>query len=154
MQKLIRYQHHHLNYKEYLENGLISRGFKINKQTAIKPVTEDFFKKWNTILLNHENSLIQILLSESMKVVIEKQEGRLKLRLIVVKRTANKDKGEVITTLEEIKAILLRDSLSHVYERPPPILCWVSSIFKNLSDQPGLNEQSLGEVLSSQDASE
>ena len=58
-----------------------------------------------------------------MKVVIEKQEGRLKIRLIVVKRTANKDIGEVITTLEEIKPILLRDSLSHVYERLPPILC-------------------------------
>ena len=43
VQKSIRYQHHHLNYKKSLENGLIPKGLKNNKQPVIKPVTEDFF---------------------------------------------------------------------------------------------------------------
>ena len=43
--KPIRYQHHHLNFKESLENGLIPKGLKINKQPAIKPVKEEFFEK-------------------------------------------------------------------------------------------------------------
>ena len=30
VQKLIRYQHHHFNYKESLEDGLIPKGLKIN----------------------------------------------------------------------------------------------------------------------------
>ena len=55
VQKSIRYEHHHLNYKESLENGLIPKGLKINKRPAIKPVTEDFFEKWNTILLDAES---------------------------------------------------------------------------------------------------
>ena len=45
VQKSIRYQHHHLNYKGSLENGLISKGLKIKKRTAIKPLTENFFEK-------------------------------------------------------------------------------------------------------------
>ena len=69
VQKSIRYQHHHLNYKESFENGLIPKGLKINKRPALKPVTEDFFEKWNTILLDAENSLVQLLLSESLQVV-------------------------------------------------------------------------------------
>ena len=39
LKKSIRYQYHHLNYKESLENGLIPKGLKINKRPAIKPVT-------------------------------------------------------------------------------------------------------------------
>ena len=66
---MIRYQHHHLNYKESPENGLIPKGLKINKRPAIKPVTEDFFEKWNTILLDAKNSLVQLLLSESLQIV-------------------------------------------------------------------------------------
>ena len=45
MQKSIRYQHHHLRYKESLNNGLIPNGLKINKKPAIRPVSEDFFEK-------------------------------------------------------------------------------------------------------------
>ena len=58
VQKLIRYQYHDLIYKESLENGLIPKGLKINKLPAIKPVTEEFFEKWNTILLDAKNSLV------------------------------------------------------------------------------------------------
>ena len=58
VQKSIRYQHHHLNYKGSLQNGLIPKGLKI-KRPAKKPVTEDFFEKCNIILLDAENSLVQ-----------------------------------------------------------------------------------------------
>ena len=67
--KPIRYQHHHLNFKESLENGLIPKGLKINKQPAIKPVTEEFFEKWNAMLLDAEKTLVQLLLRESLQVV-------------------------------------------------------------------------------------
>ena len=39
----------------------------------------------------------------------------------MVKRTANKDMGEKITNLEEIKASRLRDSLTQAYETSPPV---------------------------------
>ena len=32
-------------------------------------MTEDFFEKWNTILLDAKNSLVQLLLSESLQIV-------------------------------------------------------------------------------------
>ena len=64
VQKSIRYQHHHLNYKENLENGLAPKELKINKRPAIKPVMEIFFEKCNTVLLDAGNSLVQLLLSE------------------------------------------------------------------------------------------
>ena len=41
----------------------------------------------------------------------------------VVKRTANKDIGKKITSLEEMKASLLRDSLTQAYETSLPVLC-------------------------------
>ena len=69
----------------------------------------------------------------------------------VVKRGADKDIAEKINNLEEIKASLLRDSLTQAYETSPPVLCCGSSICKSSSNQVGLNGQSLGDVLSSQD---
>ena len=69
IQKSIRYQHHHLNYKESLENGLISKGLMINKRTAIKPVSENFLEKWNALLITFEQDLVKLLLSESLQVV-------------------------------------------------------------------------------------
>ena len=48
----------------------------------------------------------------------------------VVKRGADKDIAEKINNLEEIKASLLRDSLTHAYETSPPVLCCGSSICK------------------------
>ena len=45
------------------------KGLKINKLPAIKPVTEGFFEKWNTILSDSGNGLVQLLLSESLQVV-------------------------------------------------------------------------------------
>ena len=239
VQKSIRYQRHHLNYKESLENGLIRKGLKINKRPSIKPVTENFCEKWNTILLDVENSLVQLLLSELLQVVkkldeeldseikkihpndvrekriqfenqYENYKKKLEFRIIhkwkkveekhvileqekiksdkvngtaqssitesnfpqitetekrieinekpvevklnetsltdnrkarkkiktptyseVVKQTANKDIGEKITNLKEIKASLLRESLTQAYETSPPVLFCDSSICKN-----------------------
>ena len=68
-----------------------------------------------------------------------------------VKRRAGKDIVEKITNLEEIKVSLLRDSLTQACQTSPLVLCCDSSICKNSSDQLGLNEQSLGNALSSQD---
>ena len=56
-----------------------------------------------------------------------------------------------ITNLEDIKASLSRDSLTQIYETSSPVLCCDSLICKNSSDQLGLNDQSLGDGLSSQD---
>ena len=56
-----------------------------------------------------------------------------------------------MTDLEEIKSSLLRDSLTQAYETSPPLLCPDYSISKSSSDKLGLNEQFLGDVLSSQD---
>ena len=41
----------------------------------------------------------------------------------MVKRKANKNIGEKITILEEIKACLLRDRLTQACETSPPGLC-------------------------------
>ena len=62
-----------------------------------------------------------------------------------------KDIDEKITNLEEIKASLLRDSLTQPHETSLPLLCCDSLTWKNSSDQLRLNEQSLGDGLSSQD---
>ena len=69
----------------------------------------------------------------------------------VVKQTANEDIGEKITNLEEIKTSLLRDSLTQEYGTSSLVLCCKSSVCKNVLHQLGLNEHSLGNVLSSQD---
>ena len=57
----------------------------------------------------------------------------------MVKQTANKEIGEKITNLEEIKASLLRDSLTQEYGASSLVLCCNSSICKNVLDQLGLN---------------
>ena len=69
IQRSIRYQHHHLNCKESLENGLITNGLKINKRQAIKPVSEKFLEKWNTILITAKQDLVKLLLRESLQLV-------------------------------------------------------------------------------------
>ena len=60
------------------------------------------------------------------------------------------NKEEIYIYIEETKASLLRGSLTQGYETSPPVLC-CDSICKNSSDQLGLNKNSLGDVLSSQD---
>ena len=59
--------------------------------------------------------------------IIDNRKARKKIRTStyseVVKQTANKDKGEKITILEDIKACLLRDRLTQACEISPPGLC-------------------------------
>ena len=69
----------------------------------------------------------------------------------VVEQTRNKDIGEKIINLKKIKASLLRDSLTQAYKTSQSFLCCDSSIWKDSSDQLGLNKKSLGNVLSSLD---
>ena len=70
IQKSIRYQHHHLNYKGNLENVLIPNGLNIKKRPAIKPVSEDFLEKWNTILFTAGQDLVKLLLSGPLEIVV------------------------------------------------------------------------------------
>ena len=87
--------------------------------------------------------------------ITDNRKARKKIRTPnyseVVKRTSDKDTGEKITNLEEIKASLLRDSLTQAHETSLSVLCCDYLTCKNSSDQLGLNEQSLGDGLSSQD---
>ena len=52
MQRSIIYQHHHLNYKECLENGLVSNLLKINK----RPET---YTQWQGIEITKDVKLVK-----------------------------------------------------------------------------------------------
>ena len=95
----------------------------------------------------------QIELDESN--ITDNRKARKKMKALtyseVVKGTERKDIGEKVINLEEIKANVLRDTLNQTYETTPPVLCCDSSICKNSSEQLGFNQQSFGDVLSSQD---
>ena len=43
-------------------------GLKIKKSEFITPLPEQFNKKWNSVLFNAERSLLELLLTESVKV--------------------------------------------------------------------------------------
>ena len=43
-------------------------GLKIKKSEFIIPLPEQFNKKWNSVLFNAEKSLLELLLTESVKV--------------------------------------------------------------------------------------
>ena len=73
LQKSYRYEHHLLNYQESKKSGLIPNGLRINKSPAIKPLSKDFNQRWNEILYNAENNLVELLLYESNKVVAKMQ---------------------------------------------------------------------------------
>ena len=73
LQKSYRYEHHLLNYQESKKSGLIPNGLRINKSPSIKPLSKDFNQRWNEILYNAENNLVELLLYESNKVVAKMQ---------------------------------------------------------------------------------
>ena len=114
--------------------------------------TESSFPKITKIVESIERNEKPVAISLNETNITDNRKARKKIKTPtyskVVKRTANKDIAEKITKLEEIKASLLRDSSTQAYETSPPVLCCNSSICKNSSDQLGLNEQSLGDVLS------
>ena len=69
LQKNYRYEHHLQNYQTSLKTGFIPNGLKIKKSPAITPVSEDFNTKWNEVLYNAEENLVELLLHESSKVI-------------------------------------------------------------------------------------
>ena len=69
LQKSLRYKHHKEKYIRSLNEGIVPVGLHLNKKTAFVPVSENFEKKWKTVLLNAEKDLVQFLLVESDKVI-------------------------------------------------------------------------------------
>ena len=69
LQKSLRYKHHRENHIQSLEEKVIPSGLKINKKPAFVPISEDFMINWKNILRRAEYSLVQLLLTESQKVI-------------------------------------------------------------------------------------
>ena len=69
LQKSLRYKHHRENYIQSLEEKVIPSGLKINNKPAFAPISEDFMINWKNILRRAEYSLVQLLLTESQKVI-------------------------------------------------------------------------------------
>ena len=69
LQKSLRYQHHNENYIQSILEGIILNGLQLKKKPAFEPVFSDFNDKWRTILYQAEKNLVQLLLSESDKVI-------------------------------------------------------------------------------------
>ena len=69
LQKSLRYKHHREDYTQSLEEKVIPSGLKINKKPAFAPISEDFMINWKNILRRAEYSLVQLLLTESQKVI-------------------------------------------------------------------------------------
>ena len=68
-QKSLRYHHHKENYRTSLQGGIIPTGLKIKKEPGFELVTEQFDKKWNSVLFNAERSLVELLLTELSNVI-------------------------------------------------------------------------------------
>ena len=70
-QKLLRYEHHKLNYMESIKRNITPSGLKIKKTAAIQSASPEFKDQWDAILNDAESKLIKLLLQETS--VIEKQ---------------------------------------------------------------------------------
>ena len=69
LQKPLGFKHHKENYYVILEHEIIPSGMKINKKPAFILVCNDFTERWNNILRSAEEKLVNLLLSESDKVI-------------------------------------------------------------------------------------
>ena len=56
------FKHHQLNYEESLRHGVIPKGLRIRKKPAFEPISDYIQIKWNEILYNVENNLVELLL--------------------------------------------------------------------------------------------
>ena len=106
-----------------------------NGNGTVQPsVTESNFPQATEILKHIEmnEKPVPIKLNETNITDNKKAKTKIKTPTYseVVKRTANKNISEKITNIEEVKASLLRDSLTRAYEISPPVLCCGSSICK------------------------
>ena len=69
LQKSLRYKHHREHYIQSLEEKVIPLGLKINKKPAFAPILEDFMINSKNILRRADYPLVQLLLTESQKVI-------------------------------------------------------------------------------------
>ena len=67
-QRMLRYEHHHENYKHSLLNNITSYGLQLKKKAQIETVSEDFSVKWTNILYDAERKLVPLLLKESQSM--------------------------------------------------------------------------------------
>ena len=67
-QKILRYQHHYLNYENSIRSDVIPHGLQIKKSAQIERNSPDFEDKWNNVLLEAERKLVSLLLDESRVV--------------------------------------------------------------------------------------
>ena len=64
-QRMLRYEHHHENYKNSLLNNITPYGLQLKKKAQIETVSEDFSVKWTNVLYEAARKLVQLLLKES-----------------------------------------------------------------------------------------
>ena len=69
LQKSLRYKHHREHYIQSFEEKVIPLGLKINNKPAFAPISEDFMINWKNMLQRAEYSLVQLLFTESQKVI-------------------------------------------------------------------------------------
>ena len=56
------FKQHQLNYEESLRHGVIPKGLRIRKKPAFEPISDYIQIKWDEILYNVENNLVELLL--------------------------------------------------------------------------------------------
>ena len=76
-QRMLRYEHHHENYKNSLLNNITPYGLQLKKKAQIETVSEDFSVKWTNVLYEAERKLVQLLLKES-QLMYDKMDKELK----------------------------------------------------------------------------
>ena len=64
-EQMLRYKHHHENYKNNLLNNITPNGWQLKKKAQIETLLEDFSVKWTNVLYEAERELLQLLLKES-----------------------------------------------------------------------------------------
>ena len=75
-QRMLRYEHHHENYKNSLLNNITPYGLQLKKKAQIQTVSEDFSVKWTNVLYEAERKLVQLLLKES-QLMYDKMDKEL-----------------------------------------------------------------------------
>lgn len=59
-QKSLRYNHHRENYQISIRDGIIPPGLQIKKEPTFVPVTDDFHRKWKSVLYDAEKRLVKL----------------------------------------------------------------------------------------------
>lgn len=67
--KLLRYEHHNINYSTSLMRAVTPYGLRIKQRAQISPISTDFHQQWNEVLHEAEQKLVTLLHLESEKVI-------------------------------------------------------------------------------------